>query len=98
MLTNGRNGRTQPRIKNGRLIPPANYVEAVERHRRLGAEIQRVQAQLSDPTRALNRDPAEHAEWRRRANNILCSFRLEERLLGEWIDARIEQLVSLENA
>ncbi len=72
----------------GQLVPPGTLSEGTERHRLLAREIARIESQVNDPNRALNRDPAEYAEWRRAATHYLNAFKKEEKLLGQWIEKR----------
>jgi hypothetical protein len=64
-------------LKDGVLVPPASLPAALDRHRRLGLEIERITLHL--------RDPARDDEWRARAGAKRAAFRDEQAQLGDWI-------------
>jgi hypothetical protein len=85
--------------QRGKFIPPASLASAVKRHQQLGYEAVRITEQLADELRreqyTQRGDAAEYDDWRRRAESALRIFRREERLLGEWIATRRDDVEDL---
>ena len=80
-------------LKNGKLIPPKSYPEAVARHATLIGETARILEHIADPLRRERfvNDEAYNA-WRDSARRAFRTFRSEQRQLGAWLDTQYNQL------
>ena len=76
-------------IERGKLITPKNLGAALSRRKLLAFETKRIDDQINDPYRKDSfADVTEFLAWRVSAERALKLFKLEQRLLNEWIDVR----------
>lgn len=75
---------------NGKLIQPASLEAAVERSKRLSAEIDNIMSQLRDRER-------NNIKWRIDAVDALDQFQSEKQQLAEWIDVERDKLITRAN-
>lgn len=77
-------------INKGKLLPPRTLGAALKRRKQLAYEVSRIEAQVayetSEPPDGWA--PERDVSWRTSALRALNLFKLELRLLDEWIDVR----------
>lgn len=76
-------------IRDGKIVPPNTFAEAIARRAGVVTEIARCERQVADPNRRIRfTNDADYEDWKNRALKALRLYRKEREQLETWIEGR----------